>query len=215
MADDEGLFAALEGRSATLFVVAAGLLVVVSGLFAAEVATGQDYEAYLGAVAPAGFALAFLGLLGRHRALAARVPRLARGAAVVLGLGVAGSVLLVVGHLGQLAGLYAAQPAWVDAANVPLFLAVLLGFGAYGAGSLLTGAHSRGVSLLMLWPAVVFGGGVILVATFVLGLTLPHWVHVGHSASEAVVFGAIAHRLGAAGDPTPGAAASTDSTASP
>lgn len=210
MGDDPGLNDRLAARSPGLFLVAAGFMAVVSGLFAVEVVAGRDLEAYLGVVAPAGFAVAFLALLGRHHGLAARAPRLARGAAVVLGLGIVGGVILVVGHLGQLAGLYAAQPAWVDAANVPLFLAVLLGFGAYGAGSLLTGAHSRAVSLLMLWPAVVFGGVIILVATFSLGLTLPHWVHVGHSASEAVVYGAIAYELGAAEGPANGAAASSD-----
>ena len=213
MGDDPGLQDQLAARSPGLFLVAAALMAVVSGLFAAEVATGQDLEAYLGAVAPAGFAVAFLGLLGRHHALADRAPRLARGAAVVLGLGIVGGVILVIGHLGQLAGPYATQPVWVDAANVPLFLAILFGFGAYGAGSLLTGAHVLAVSLIMLWPAVVFGGVVILVATFVLGLSLPHWIHVGHSASEAVVYGAIAYRLGAAEGPTPGAAASADSPA--
>lgn len=203
----------LVGRSPTLFLVASGLMVVVAGLFAVEATTGRGMDLALGATAPAGFVAAFLALLGRHHALATRAPRLARGAAVVLGLGIVGGVLLVAGHLGQLLGLYATQPAWVDAANLPLFLAVLLGFGAYGAGSLLTGAHSRTVSLLLLWPAVVFGGVVILVATFVLGLTLPHWVHVAHSASEAVVYGALAHQLRATGGRAAGAPSRTDSPA--
>lgn len=195
MADRDGLFASLERRSAALFFLAGGLMVVLVALFATGSEGGAGGDPLLGIVAPAGFAAAFLGLLGRTPALSDRAPRLAWAGAAVLVIGVAGAVPLVVGNVAQLAGVYAEQPVWVSAANIPLFLAVLLGFGVFGVGSLLTGAHSRSISLLMLWPAVVFGVVIILVGTFILGVTFPHWFHTAHSASEAVVYLSLGYLL--------------------
>lgn len=194
MGDRDGLFAPLERRSAALFFLAGSLMVVLVALFAAGRHPGSG-DPVLGIVAPAGFAAAFLGLLGRTPALRERAPRLAWAGAVVLVIGVAGAVTLVVGNVAQLVGVYAEKPVWVSVANLPLLLAVLLGFGGFGVGSLLIGAHSRTISLLMLWPAVAFGVVIIIVGTFILGVTFPHWVHIGHSASEAVVYLSLGYLL--------------------
>lgn len=194
MADGNGLFTPLERRSSALFFVAGGLMVVLVALFAAGRHPGEG-DPVLGIVAPAGFAAAFLGLLGRTPALRERTPGLAWVGAAVLVIGVAGAVTLVVGNVAQLAGVYAEKPVWVSVGNLPLVLAVLVGFGVFGFGSLLTGAHSRTISLLMLWPAVVFGGVILILGTFILGVTFPHWVHMSHSASEAVVYLSLGYLL--------------------
>lgn len=185
MAGSDSVLAPLEGKSSPLFFVAAGLMVIVAGLFAAEVFLDREMETLLGMFAPAGFGVAFLGLLGLYSMLIDRASWLARVGAISLGIGVIGALILVVGHTGELAGMYADAPVWVDAANLLLLVGVILGFGAFGVGALHTGTHSRAVGFLMLWPPVVFGG---ITGTFVLGATYPHWVHVGHSVSEVLVY---------------------------
>lgn len=208
MADRDGLFASLERRSAALFFLAGGLMVVLAALFATGRHPGEG-DPLLGMVAPAGFGAAFLGLLGRTPALRARARRLAWAGAIVLVIGIAGTIVLVVGNGAQFTGVFEEKPVWVSAANLPLLVGVFFGFGVFGVGSLLTGAHSRSISLLMLWPAVVFGVVIILVGTFILGVTFPHWFHTAHSASEAVVYlslGYLIRKTPASTDRTPSTA---------
>lgn len=188
MTRSDSALAPLEGKTSTLFFVAAGLMGIVTGLFAAEVFMGRGVDTLLSIAAPAGFGVALLGLLGLYPTLVDRTPRLARAGAIALGIGVAGALILVVGGAGELVGLYAEAPGWVDAANLLLLIGVILGFGTVGVGVLRTGTHSRTVGLLMLWSPIVFGGIIIIVGTFILGATFPHWVHVGHSGSEALVY---------------------------
>lgn len=188
MTVSDTVVAPLEGKTASLFFVAAGLMSIVAGLFAVEVFMEREVETLLGIGGPAGFGIAFLGLLGLYPTLGDRSPRLARAGAISLGIGVAGALILIVGRAGEFVGLYAEAPGWVDAANLLLIIGVIVGFGAFGVGVLRTGTQSRSVGLLMLWPPVVFGGIIMLVGVFILGGTFPHWVHVGHSGSEALVY---------------------------
>lgn len=195
MADRDGLFAPLERRSAALFFLAGGLMVVLVALFVTGREPGSG-DPLLGTVAPAGFAAAFLGLLGLYPTLVDRIPWSARAGAIFLGIGVAGTLILIVGNAGELAGLYVEAPVWVDAANLLLIIGgVTLGFGIFGVGVLRTDTYSPTVGLLMLWPAVVFGVGIIVVGTFILGITFPHWIHKVHSASEAVVYLSLGYLL--------------------
>lgn len=186
MAGSDSVLSPLKGKSSTLLYLAAGLLIVVAGLFALSL---ESSGPLLGTLAPAGFGFACLGLLGLYPTLVDRSPRLARAGAIFLGIGVAGALILVVGNAGELAGLYAKAPAWLDAANLLLIIGgVTLGFGIFGVGVLRTGTYSRSVGLLMLWPPVVFGVIVIIVATLILGLTLPHWIHAADSGALGLVF---------------------------
>lgn len=191
MTERDGLLGPLDGRSVPLFVVAAGLMVITAGLFAAEVFMDRGMDTVLGLFAPPGFGVAFLGLLGLYPELVDEAPRLARLGAVALVLGVAGATVLLVSHFSELVGLFASQPAWATAANLPLLVGVVVGFGAFGIGGLRTDAYAGSIGLLMLWPAVVFGG--IIFGSIVLSVTYPHWVHVGHSASEAAIYLGIAY----------------------
>lgn len=188
MTGSDSALARLEGKTSTLFFTAGVIMGIVAGLFAAEVFMGRGVDTLLSIAGPAGFGVAFLGLLGLYPTLVNRTPRLARAGAVSLGIGVAGTLILVVGGVGELVGLYAEAPGWVDAANFLLLIGVILGFSAFGVGVLRTGTHSRSVGLLMLWTPVVFGGFIIVVGTLILGATFPHWIHVGHSGSEALVY---------------------------
>lgn len=214
MANPGGVLKSLEGYSVGLFFVAAGLMVVTVGLFATEVVMDRSMDTLLGLFAPAGFGAAFLGVLGLYPRLAERSPRLAGAGALALAIGVAGAIILVAGHIGQLAGIVESQPAWVTAANLPLlFGGIILGFGTFAVGGLRTDAYSQAVALLMLWPVVVFGIGLIVVGTFVLQITYPHWVHVVHSGSEALVYLGIGYLVRTGHTPPDRAESLTDSPA--
>lgn len=194
MTGRDGLLGSLERQRSTLFYLAGLLMVVVAALFAAEVFMDRELETLLGTAAPGGFAVAFLGGLGLYATLRERSPWLARTGAVGFVIGVVGGVVLVAGHGAEVVGLVDEAPPAIDAANLLLFFGgLILGFGTYGVAILRTGTPTPSIGLLMLWPAVVFGGIIILVLTFILGATLPHWVHVGHSLSEAVVYLAIGY----------------------
>lgn len=213
MTGSDSALAPLEGKTSTLFFVAAGLMAIVAGLFAAEVFIGRGVDTLLSMAGPAGFGVAFLGLLGSYTTLVDRTPRLARAGAISLGIGVAGALILIVGGAGEFVGLYAEAPGWVEAANLLLLIGVILGFTTFGVGVLRTGTHPRTVGLLMLWPPVVFGGIIVLVGVFILGGTFPHWVHVGHSGSEALVYLSIGYLIRAGERPTDRAQSTTDSPA--
>lgn len=193
MAANDGLLGSLEARRTSLFYLAGGLMVLVAGLFAAEVFMDRELETVLGTVAPGGFGIAFLGALGLYATIRERSPWLARTGAVAFGVGVAGALVLVVGNGAAVVGLYAEAPAAIDPANLLLIVGLLLGFGAYGVGALRTGTPSRTVGVLMLWPAVVFAGIIIVVLTLLMAVSLPHWVHVVHSLSEAAVYLALGY----------------------
>lgn len=192
---DELLESAANHR-VRLFQLAGILMVATAALFAGEVALARELELWLGMVAPAGFTAAFLGAIGLAPMLRERAPVVATTGIVMFSIGVLGGVVLVLGSLAELADLVAARPAWVEAANLPLLIGgILLGFGIYGVAGIRTGALPGYVGWLLLWPALVFGGLIIVVSTFVLGLELPHTVHVGHSVTEAIVYLGIAQQL--------------------
>lgn len=190
MVDDNGTTASFGVKTITLFAVAAGLMAITAGVFAAEGVLDSDMDLLLGLFAPGGFGIAFLGVLGLYPALADRARTLARAGALFLVIGVIGAIVLVVSHLAQLAGVLADQPTVVTAANLPLLLGVVLGFGAFAIGGIRTAAYSGTVGLLLAWPAVVFGG---LILGSVSGITYRHWVHIAHSGSEAIVYLSVAY----------------------
>lgn len=210
----DGVVETLADHRIRLFQLAGGLMVATAALFAGEVALGREFELWLGMVAPAGFTAAFLGAIGLAPLLRERAPMVSRAGIVLFAVGIIGGVVLVVGSLAELAGLVAARPAWVDAANLPLLIGgILLGFGGYGVWGIRTGALPGLVGWLLLWPAVVFGGLIIVVATFVLGLELPHTVHVGHSLTEILVYFGIAQQLRRRSAGPAGHRSAADSTA--
>lgn len=213
MSDTEALIETLAAHRVRLFQLAGILMVATAALFAGEVALDREFELWLGMVAPAGFTAAFLGAVGLAPMLRERAPMAATAGIIMFAIGVLGGVVLVVGSLAELAGLIDARPAWVDAANLPLLIGgILLGFGTYGVAAIRTGALPGFVGWLLLWPAVVFGGLIIVVATFVLGLELPHTIHVGHSVTEILVYLGIAQQLRRSAGPA-GHRSAVDSTA--
>lgn len=194
-----------------LFLVAAALWIVVAALYGAEVFLNRAMEVLLGMFGPAAFGVALVGLLGLYPKLADWRPPVARGGAVFIVLGVVGATILAVANLGQLTGMLADQPAWVTAFNFPLLAGVVLGFGTFGIASLWSGTRPRILGLLLLWPAVAFGA--IIFGNIILGQSYSHWIHVGHSSTEALAMLALGYVLRTGETPTDHAEPVPDSAA--
>lgn len=209
----DGLIETAAHYRVRLFQLAGVLMIATAALFAVEVALGRELETWLGMVAPAGFTAAFFGAVGLTPMLRKHAPAAATAGLGVFAIGALGGAVLVVGSLTELSGLVAERPAWIEAANLLLVAGILLGFGAYGVAGLRTGALPGLVPWLLLWPAVVFAGLIVVVATFILGLELPHTVHVGHSVTEAVAYLGIAQQLNRSPVGTAAQATPADSSA--
>lgn len=143
----------LEGRVATLFVVAGGLFVVFAAFHGVEAFTNRS--APKDVFGPAGFAFAFAGLLGLSRELVDRSPWLSRFGAIFATLGVTAAAITSVWHVG-LWVFPTATPAYVTALSIGMVLGQFLGYTSFGLAGLRTGVHSRSTGLLLLAvPAIL------------------------------------------------------------
>jgi hypothetical protein len=158
---------------------------------------------------PAGYLLAVVGLLGLYPALVERTPRLARAAATVAAVPLAGWVVVLTVTLGEFAGVVApvsaSLPGWFLAVHLATLLLVYVLFGVAGLRS---GGHLRTVGGLLLvapalWVAMLAGAALLgngAVGPFLVGAGQA-LVHLGVGATLR------AARLDEetpAGDPTPG-----------
>jgi len=144
----------LEQQSATLFLVAGGLMVVHTGIHVLIAFTNTTYP--LHHEMPFGFLghlLAFVALLGLYPQLVTRSPKLTRAGAGVVVLAMVG--WLVVGTMTLAESLGVSLPAWLGAV-APLFIVgFILGYLALGIASLRTDIVTRTTALVILSPVVV------------------------------------------------------------
>lgn len=148
----------LEDRSATLFLVAGGLLVVFAVLLGVEAVTGGSApEDVFG---PPGFAIAALGLLGLYPALAERSRWLAGIGAVAAAIASVGWAVLTVLSILELVGVSGmATPEETVFGAVALGatgLGMLLGYPLIAIATLRSDDHPRTLGLLLLAPPVIF-----------------------------------------------------------
>lgn len=188
MSERDGGFGSHRRRSSKLFLVAGVLAVVFAAFEWATVATcGQirgcglltDMRSIFG---PAGFAIAFIGLLGLYPEVSDRSPKLARVGAVFAALGAVGFSVSIVATLGEIGGVLPAEPAWTPVYIVLIFTGAVIGYPAIAAAGLRTSTYSRPLGVLLIVPAILF--------LAVLGLAapgIPTWagpvVGSGHALS--------------------------------
>lgn len=155
MTDRNAVLKTIEGRTATLFLVAGGLLVVFAALLGVEAV--MDRSAPEDIFGPAGFAFGFVGLLGLYPQLADRSPKLAGAGAVFAALGVVGGAVTSIWHIGEFAGIFPAEtPVYVSVFSIGIILGMTLGYLSSGVVILRADVYSRTVGLLLLAvPAVV------------------------------------------------------------
>lgn len=156
---------------------------------------------------PAGWLLAFVGLLGLYPGLAERGPRIGGAGAVFASVGVLGAAVTAAANLGQLAGMTGEPPAWFAALNLLLLVGIVPGFLTFGVGVLRTDARSRTLGLLLLMPALLFVVNIVRVST--LGPRAPTgapFVLGGGQALALFAIGATLRTGVASTEPAPSAA---------
>lgn len=147
----------LERVSPALFLTAGGLIVVHAAFRGLEAFTAVNPP--VDVFGPAGYLLALLGLFGLYPALLARKPRLARIAAGVTVIPLAGWVIIVAWIVATAAGALPPQEEVLPGIFYVVHLAaVILSYSLFGAASLGTDAQPRSFTLLLFVPAVLFVG---------------------------------------------------------
>ena len=157
MATSDGVLETLERRSATVFLVAGGLLAVFAVNTGLRTFVGQSSPLVQSLVAPVGFLVGVLGLLGLYPAVANRTPTSARAAGVLAGVTAAYWIVIVAGSLGDIVGvLPASEELFPLVFFFGVYVAMLLTYAVFGIVALRAGVPSRTVGLLVLGPAAMF-----------------------------------------------------------
>lgn len=157
MRDSPNVLEALKGKSAILFFIAGGLLVVFAANTGARVFTNMSYSAVHSTFGPAGFFFGIVGLFGVYPTLAGQTPWGARVAAVVAAIPAIGWLVITVFGIGSTAGfLPGLSVVFSPVFPILVFLTTILAYISFGIGSLRGGVHSRAVGIALLVPAVPF-----------------------------------------------------------
>lgn len=142
----------LEAWSPHLFLVGGALVAVFAALLGVE--AFMDTTAPEDIFGPAGFAVAFVGLLGLYPELSSSSRWLAGGAAVFAVLGALGGAATSAANIAQFLGLD--PPSVLRPLSLGIFLGMLGGFPLFSAAILRSEADPRAVGLLLLGPPFVF-----------------------------------------------------------
>lgn len=152
-----GLLDPLDGRSATLFLLAGGLLLVFAANSGIRAFTDGGYPVIHSVFGPGGFFLGLVGLLGIAPALAEQRPKSTRVIGVVAAIPAVGWFVITVFGLGSSAGVLPGMSVvFPPAFPVLVFLTTILAYVTFGVVSLRAGVHSRSVTGLLFVPVVPF-----------------------------------------------------------
>jgi len=165
----------LNGKSPMLFLLAGGLLAVFAANTGAQTFIGESYPLVQNLVAPAGFLVGVLALLGLSPAVADRTPTLARAAGLLAGVTAVYWTVIIAGSLGEIAGVIpASEEVFPVVFFFGVYVATLLTYGVLGIVVLRAGVWSRLVGLFILGPAVMF--------LLLMGRAAPNYViDAGHA----------------------------------
>lgn len=209
MTDRTGALEPVDGKSATLFLVAGGLLVIFAASTGARVFADAGVSAVHSIFGPAGFFVGVLGLFGLYPALADRSPWLARGAVAIGTVPLVGWFVIAAAGIGSTAGvLPGASVLLPGPAFIAVFLLTILAYVLFATTSLRADVHSRTVGLLLLAPAAVF-------LTLIVGTQVfrqVEWFEFVLDSGHALAHLAIGGALRADGVPTERTRPAPDST---
>lgn len=151
-ATDEGV---VPDRTTWLFLIA-GVLAAIFGVNTYLTAFwGTFYEPIQAIVGPAGFLVGVVGLFSLYSGLASRTP-LAHLAGILTGVTILAWILILVGSLGEVIGVFSEQPAFVRMASMAAIFGMLLSFGSAGLLSVWSNYPSRLVGGLLLVESTMF-----------------------------------------------------------
>lgn len=162
MTNSNGGLKSIEGRTGTLFLIAGGLFVVFAALHGVE--AFMNWSAPKDIFGPAGFAFAFVGMLGLYPNLADQSPWLTRFGAVFATIGMIASAITSVWHIGIWV-VPAATPTFVTALPFGMVLGQFLGYIPFGLASLRADVHPRTFGLLLIAVPSLLAVMIVTVAT--------------------------------------------------
>jgi hypothetical protein len=146
---------------ATLFLVAGGMFIVFAALHGVEAFMGRSAPKDI--FGPAGFAFAFLGMLGMSSSLSETQSRLSRFGALIVVIGLAASAITSVWYVGLWVN--PALPDYVSALALGMVLGQFLGYTSFGIASWRADVYPRTVGLLLVAVPSVLAVMIATVAT--------------------------------------------------
>lgn len=189
MTRSTGVLEPLEGRSATIFLLAGGLLVVFAANTGLRAFAGGGYSAIHSVFGPGGFFLGLVGLFGLYPGLVGRTPILARATGAVAALPAIGWFVIVVFGIGSTAGLLPGMSVvFPPAFPILVFLTTILAYVLFGVASLRAGIHSQPVGIVLLLPAVPFLTLIGAVAVMSPVAWLEFAIDSGHALAHLTVW---------------------------
>lgn len=199
----------LDGKSAPLFLIAGGLLVVFAANTGARVFADAGISTVHSLVGPAGITLGLLGLLGLHPAHADRTPTAATVAGVVAAIPTVGWSIIVVFGIGSAAGILPGMSVvFPPAFPILVFLTTMLAYILFGVASFRAGLYPRRVGIVLLLPVVPFLA--LIVGTAVLGPV--EWAEFAIDTGHALAHLIVGTALLTEGVPTTGADPAAEAT---
>lgn len=210
MTDRNRILESIERRTGTLFLVAGAMFFIFAAMWGVE--AFMNRSAPKNVFGPAGFAFAFLGMLGMYPALADRSRRLAGLGAIVAIVGVVGAAANSLSYIGWwVLPTVVPDPntvALVGGMVVGMVLGQFLGYISFGVASMRAGVHSRAVGLLLVAVPTVLA---VMIATVATGYAGPGSATVLGSV-QALLHLAIGYTLRKDGVPTDRATPSVEPT---
>lgn len=172
----------LAGMSPSLFLLGGAVLVVFALHSALQTLTGTSYPVVQELIAPAGFLIGVLGLIGRYPAHRERAPRLGRVAAVVAGLSAVNWTVVLLKNMGGAVGVVGELGTLTMATGILAFVTMFLAFVLSG----LAGYRAEGVRRST-WGLMLLEGAIWLhiLVVFLTPLAIPLFVfEIGHSVTH-------------------------------
>lgn len=207
--DSPAVLDPLDKKSAPLFLIAGGLLVVFAANTGARVFADAGISAVHSFVGPAGFALGLLGLLGLHPALADRTPWAANVAGAVAVIPTVGWSVITVFGIGSAAGILPGMSVVFPAVfPILVFLTTILAYILFGVASFRAGVNPRRISTVLLVPVVPFLA--LIAGAAVLGPV--EWAEFAIDTGHALAHLIVGTALLTEGVPTAGADPAAEAT---
>lgn len=179
MAAGESLPARLERWSPRLYLVAGAVLILFPTNTALKTYVGTSFPVVGEVIAPAGFMLGTVALLGLYPALAGQTRRLGQVAGVLAAVCAANWFVIIVKNLGVMAGLIPDLGVLTAATGGVAFLTMILAYGLFGVASHRAEVFPTRVRWLMVLESLVMLHIIIvLFSPFSIPLFLFEIVHV-------------------------------------
>ena len=206
MDNPDGMFASLERRTSTLYLVAAVVMVVFVVNTALRTFQGTSFPVVRQFIAPGGFLIGLLGLISSYRSFSGRARRLARASLAVAVISALNWAVIIAAGILETAGVIPENPTLQAITGVIALFSMVFAYGLFGITNARTGVYRGVVSGLLFLESVTF---IAMVANSVGSLGAPVIVF---EVSHLVVYLGLGLILRGDGKPTGQTGPATDPT---